>query len=132
MSSGRLTECLKYPSGKINVKAGDKSTFTISFGQSRVSIDIYNVSFFGMSEDNDEDFGILDKIKTAKEIAQILDDHDLTVTILRKGKKVITLGKEAKPTISRLVTGSDDIQIENLTQAIKLGKGISDANQSKE
>jgi len=132
MSIGRLAECLNYPSGKINVKTSDKPTFTLAFGQRKVSLDIYNVSFFGMSEDNDEDFGIFDKIKTAKEIAQILDDHDLTITILRKGKKVVTLGKEAKPTISRLVTQSDDIQIESITQAIKFGKGLINANQSKQ
>ena len=132
MSIGRFAECLKIPTGKISVKTDDKPTLSLTFGQSKVSLDIYDVPFFGMSEDNDEDFRIFDKIKTAKEIAQILDDNNLTVTILRKGKKVITLGKGAKPTISRLVTGSDDIQIESLRQAIKLGKGLSDANQSKE
>ena len=56
----------------------------------------------------------------------------MTVTILRKGKKAITLGKKAKPTISRLVTRSDDIQIESLSHAVKLGKGLTHDKQSKD
>ena len=85
-----------------------------------------------MPEENDDDFGIFDEVNAAKKIAQVLDDHDMTVTILRKGKKAITLGKEAKPTISRLVSRSDDIQIESLSHAVKIGKGLTHDKQSKD
>jgi hypothetical protein len=85
-----------------------------------------------MPEENDDDFGIFEEVNAAKKIAQVLDDHDMTVTILRKGKKAITLGKEAKPTISRLVTSGDDIQIESLSHAVKLGKGLTHDKQSKD
>ena len=123
---------MKNAKGKINLNIDNKPTLSLSFGQNRVFLDIKDVSFFGMPEENDDDFGIFDEVNAAKKIAQVLDDHDMTVTILRKGKKAITLGKEAKPTISRLVTRSDDIQIESLSHALKLGKGLTHDKQSKD
>jgi hypothetical protein len=127
-----LAEIMKNAKGKINLNIDNKRTLSLSFGQNRVFLDIKDVSFFGMPEENDDDFGIFDEVNAAKKIAQVLDDHDMTVTILRKGKKAITLGKEAKPTISRLVTSSDDIQIESLSHAVKLGKGLTHDKQSKD
>lgn len=127
-----LAEIMKNAKGKINLNIDNKPTLSLSFGQNRVFLDIKDVSFFGMPEENDDDFGIFDEVNAAKKIAQVLDDHDMTVTILRKGKKAITLGKEAKPTISRLVTRSDDIQIESLSHAVKLGKGLTHDKQSKD
>ena len=127
-----LAEIMKNAKGKINLNIDNKPTLSLSFGQNRVFLDIKDVSFFGMPEENDDDFGIFDEVNAAKKIAQVLDDHDMTVTILRKGKKAITLGKEAKPTISRLVIRSDDIQIESLSHAVKLGKGLTHDKQSKD
>lgn len=127
-----LAEIMKNAKGKINLNIDNKPTLSLSFGQNRVFLDIKDVSFFGMPEENDDDFGIFDEVNAAKKIAQVLDDHDMTVTILRKGKKAITLGKEAKPTISRLVTRSDDIQIESLSHAVKIGKGLTHDKQSKD
>ena len=127
-----LAEIMKNAKGKINLNIDNKPTLSLSFGQNRVFLDIKNVSFFGMPEENDDNFGIFEEVNAAKKIAQVLDDHDMTVTILRKGKKAITLGKKAKPTISRLVTRSDDIQIETLSHAVKLGKGLTHDKKSKD
>jgi hypothetical protein len=44
----------------------------------------------------------------------------VTLSFLRKGKKALTLGKEAKPRFSRLVTRSRDIQIDNIRKTAKL------------
>jgi len=71
---------------------------------------------------------LFEEIKTAKKLAQILDNNNLTISILRKGKKAISLGKEASPTLSRLLTGSDDIQIDSIRQATKLGLDVQKAN----
>lgn len=53
--------------------------------------------------------GLFDKLKTAKEFAQKLTDNGLTISFLRKGKEAIILGKDAHPTLSKLITRSDDI-----------------------
>jgi hypothetical protein len=67
---------------------------------------------------------ILDKdekiISFSKKFAQYLTDNDVTLSFSRKGNEAITIGKEAKPTLSRLLTKSDDVQIKSTKEAAKL------------
>ena len=49
-----------------------------------------------------------------------MTDNHLTLSILRKGKEALSLGYEAHPTLSRLITGSDDIQIDRVREVTKL------------
>ena len=44
--------------------------------------------------------------------------------MLRKGKKAFTIGRDATPTISSILTGNEDIQVDSVIQAAKLGKDI--------
>ncbi len=37
-----------------------------------------------------------------------------------EGKEIMVLGKKAKPRFSKLIIGSNDIQIKNLRQLMKL------------
>ena len=43
----------------------------------------------------------------------------MTLSFLRKGKEAITLGREANPTVLKLITGSDDIQVDSVRESIK-------------
>jgi hypothetical protein len=119
-----LVRALKLPKGKLNIQIDNKPALSLDFRQDKVSVDIKDVTIFNLPGENKEDYGIFEKIKAAKKVAQILDNNDLTISILRKGKKAISLGKGVKPTLSRLVTGSDDIQIDSVRQAAKLRKDM--------
>jgi hypothetical protein len=119
-----LARMLKLPKGKINIQIDNKPSLSLDFRQDKVSIDVKDATIFNMSEENEDDFGIFEKLKAVKKLAQILDNNNLTISILRKGKKAISLGKDASPTLSRLVTGSNDIQIDSVRQAAKLGKDM--------
>lgn len=55
-----------------------------------------------------------------KEFARKLADNGMTISFLRKGKEAITLGKDAKPTLLKVITRSDDVQINSVTQTAKL------------
>jgi len=68
----------------------------------------------------DDETGLFDKHDTVKEFAQKLTDNDVTLTILRKSKEAIILGRDAKPTVSRVISGSDDLQIKSVKGASKL------------
>jgi hypothetical protein len=68
--------------------------------------------------------GLFDKLKTAKEFAQKLTDNGLTLSFLRELKEAIILGKEAHPTLSRLITRSDDIQVESVRESTKLSREL--------
>ena len=56
----------------------------------------------------------------SKKFAHYLTINGVTLSISRKGKEAITIGKEAKPTLSRLLTRSDDVQIKSTVETPKL------------
>ena len=110
---------LKVPKGSVTVKTDDRPAFSLEFKGDKVLLDIIDASFFNFGEEGD-DFGLFSKLKTAKKLAQVLTDNNLTLSILRKGKEALSLGYEAHPTLSRLITGSGDIQINSVKEVAKL------------
>ena len=56
----------------------------------------------------------------SKKFAHYLTINGVTLSISRKGEEAITIGKEAKPTLSKLLTRSDDVQIKSTMEAAKL------------
>jgi hypothetical protein len=61
----------------------------------------------------------------AKNFAHKLTENSMTIVLMRKGKEAIILGKEAKPTVSKIISGSDDLQIISVIESSKL---IGDIN----
>ena len=114
-----LVNLLKVPKGSVTVKTDDRRAFSLEFKGDKVLLDIIDASFFNFGEEGD-DFGLFSKLKTAKKLAQVLTDNNLTLSILRKGKEALSLGYEAHPTLSRLITGSGDIQINSVKEVAKL------------
>lgn len=60
------------------------------------------------------------KISEAKDFAKYLRYNDLTISMRYNGKEIMVLGKKAKPKFSKLIIGSNDIQIKNLRQLMRL------------
>lgn len=46
--------------------------------------------------------------------------------LLRKGKEAITIGERARPSLSRIITRSDDIQLNSLKESAKLKDDFDD------
>ena len=65
---------------------------------------------------------ILKRLKTLKNLAERLRQDGSTITISYKGQTILTLGCEAKPTLSRIVTWTNAIEVNNLIELIKLVK----------
>jgi hypothetical protein len=42
------------------------------------------------------------------------------LSIRRKGKEALTIGKQARPKLSKLITRTDDIQIDSIKEAAEL------------
>jgi seryl-tRNA synthetase len=59
-----------------------------------------------------------------KEFTQKLTDNNMTIVLSRKGKETIILGKEAKPTVSKLISRRDDMQIKSVREIAKLGSDL--------
>ena len=118
-----LVNLLKVPKGSVTVKTDDRPAFSLEFKGDKVLLDIIDASFFNFGEEGD-DFGLFSKLKTAKELAQVLTDNHVTLSILRKGKEALSLGYETHPTLSRLITRSDDIQIDSVKEVAKLKRDV--------
>lgn len=139
-------------SGRIAIDMEDEPAMEINATANRIDIDILNPEFLNLpkstADNEDKREGRIEKLKDklniAKEFAEKLTDgetelfekleiskfankltdHDMTIVFSRKGKEAIILGKEAKPTVSRLVSGSDDIQIKSLREVRKLATDL--------
>jgi hypothetical protein len=118
-----LAEILKRVQGKITIDVQDKQVLSVYLEGNRVLLDVSDASIFGTAE-SDSSIGLFDGLKTAKKIGETLNSKGITISILRKGKKALSLGRDAKPTLSTLVTGTDDIQVDSVRQVTKLGKDI--------
>lgn len=135
-------------SGRIAIDMQNEPAMEIYATANRIDVDILNPEFLNLpkaTEDNedkregrieklkdklnivkefaeeltDSETELLDKLEIPK-FANKLTDNDTTIVFSRKGKEAIILGKEAKPTVSKLVTRSDDIQIKSLREVRKL------------
>ena len=123
----KFATVLKKSKGILNILVNDSPIFSISMADSKVMLDIHDTSIFGNIdlEKEDSNESLFQKLKTARRFGEILNNNGLSLTILRKGKKAFTIGRDATPTLSSIITGSDDIQIDSVTQVAKLGQDVS-------
>ena len=73
----------------------------------------------------DKDSAFQQQLDLAKNFAHTLSENNMTLILLRKGKEAMILGKEAKPTLSKIISGSDDLQVVSVIESSKL---IGDIN----
>jgi hypothetical protein len=120
-----LTKSLKTAAGgTIKVDVDNETAVRIDVekdNNNKINVDLVQPKLFRTPED---ETGLFDKLTTAKEFAQMLTDNELTLSFLRRGKQAISLGKEAKPTFSRVVTRSDDIQLNSVRESAKLKRDM--------
>jgi hypothetical protein len=108
--------------GIIKIDIKDQSAAQINLNDNLITVDLLQPEYFRISEE----IGLFDKLKTAKEFGHKLTDNGLTISFLRKGKEAIILGKDAKPTLSRLITRSGDIQIDSIKEVTKLKRDLEE------
>ena len=125
-----LANILKTVQGKVSIEIQDKEVLSVSLDGNTVHLDVSDASIFGTSE-SDSNLGLFEGLKTAKRLGETLDSKGITLSILRKSKKALSLGRDAKPTLSTLVTGTDDIQVDSVRQVTKLGKDIKKRQKAK-
>lgn len=103
--------------GALAISFENEPAVKIAINNGTLAVDLLEPTVFRIPED---ETGLFDKLKTASEFARKLSDNGVTISILRKGKEAVRLGKDAKPTLSKMVTGSDDIQLNSAREFAKL------------
>jgi len=73
----------------------------------------------------DAEASIFDQLKIVKDFAVKLSDNNVTIVLLRKGKEAIIMGKDANPSVSKIISGINDLQIKSLRESSKLISEIS-------
>jgi hypothetical protein len=120
----KLADIVKKTRGKLSILVKDSPAISISLDSNNIQLDIHDPYIFDDLAIEKTDAGLFDKLRTARKFGEILNSNGLSLSVLRKGKKAFTLGRDATPTFSSILTGSDDIHIDSVTQAAKLGKDI--------
>jgi hypothetical protein len=104
-------------SGTIKIDEENQPAAEIDISKDKITINLLQPEFFRAPDD---ETGLFDKLHTSKEFGHKLTNNGLTLSILRKGKEAITLGNRAKPKLSKLITRSNDIQIDSIKEAAEL------------
>lgn len=116
-------EVANRPALKIEINRNDHVDSDAS-SKTILKLDLLEPIFFSVPDDQTS---LFDKLRTAAELAQKLTDNGITLFLLRKGKEAITLGERASPSISRIITKSDDIQVDSIKESAKLKNEFDDA-----
>jgi hypothetical protein len=116
-------ELANRPALKIDINRNDQAEGNDN-SRTMVKLVLLEPTFFSVPDDQT---GIFDKLRTATEFAQKLTDNGITFSLLRKGKEAITLGEGARPSLSRIITKSDDIQLNSVKESVKLKNDFDDA-----
>jgi hypothetical protein len=125
VSSGSIKlEVANQPAMKIEINTNDDQVDGDNNKRTVVRLDLLEPTFFSVPDDQT---GLFDKLRTAAEFAQKLTDNGITFSLSRKGKEAITLGKEARPSLSRIITKSNDIQVNSIKESAKLKDDFDDA-----
>jgi hypothetical protein len=126
-----LATIVKRSTGKISIKVNDRTALALDSKGSTLLLNIIDPTILGIVEQESNELGLFEKLKAAKKVGTLLDNKGLSISILRKGKKALSIGREATPIIISLLTGSNDIQIDSITQVAKLDIDIKKANENK-
>jgi hypothetical protein len=107
--------------GMLAISFENKPAVKIAISDGALAVDLLEPTIFRIPED---ETGLFDKLKTASEFGRKLSDNGVTLSFLRKGKEAVRLGKEARPTFSKMVTRSDDIQLNSAREFAKLKEDL--------
>lgn len=112
------------PALKIEINRNDLVVDSAASSKTILKLDLLEPTVFSVSDDQTS---LFDKLRTAAELAQKLTDNGITLSLLRKGKEAITLGESASPSLSRIITKSDDIQVDSIKESAKLKNEFDEA-----
>ena len=103
--------------GQIKIVINEKLAAEVELEKDSINVNLLEPMLFRTPED---ETGLFDKLNTAKEFAERLTENGLTLSFSRRGKKALILGKDARPSLSKLITRSDNIQIDSIKESSKL------------
>jgi hypothetical protein len=108
-------------SGEVTLSTDDGEALHIKAEENKIDINATNKEF--LKEVMGSVGGaasIRSGLAQLKSIAGELKDEGLTVTLSFEGDRLLTIGVEAKPKLSRLLTGTSAVEINNVRKLLEL------------
>jgi len=114
-----ITQVLK--SGEVTVSTGDVKALQLRVETKKIDLDIVDKEFLKtVLKGGKQRSSLLDMLGLLKSIAEELKDEGYTITISYQGKTVVTLGSEAAPSFSRVVTRTNAVEVNDLRKLLQL------------
>lgn len=114
-----ITQVLK--SGEVTVSTGDVKALQLRVETKKIDLDIVDKEFLKTAlKGGKQRSSLLDMLGLLKNIAKELKDEGYTITISYQGKTVVTLGSEAAPSFSRVVTRTNAVEINDLRKLLQM------------
>jgi hypothetical protein len=109
-------------SGTLSISANKEKLFQITASNNIIDFNILDKKFVHeLTKDTEKLSSFHQLLDSLKNWAGDLRNQETTVTISYKNQKVITIGSDAKPKFSKIITGTADIEINNIKRLIKMG-----------
>jgi hypothetical protein len=109
-------------SGEVTLFTDDVEALQVKAEDNKISLNATNKEFLkDVMGSVRGAASIRSKLAQLKSIAGELKDEGLTVTFSYNGDRLLTIGLEAKPKLSRLVTRTTAVEINNLRKLLELG-----------
>jgi hypothetical protein len=108
-------------SGEVTLFTGDEKALQVKAEDNKIELSVASKEFLKDVVDSaGGGASIRSKLAQLKDIAGELKDEGLTITLSYRGDILVTIGSEAKPKFSRLVTRTDAVEIKNLRKLLEL------------
>ena len=106
-------------------KSASRQSASDAINRTIVKLDLLEPTFLSVPDDQ---ASLYDKLRIATEFAQKLTDNGITLSLLGRRKEAITLGEGARPSLSRIITRSVDIQVDSIKELIKVKMNLTMPN----
>jgi hypothetical protein len=108
-------------SGEVTLFTGNMETLQIKAENNKIDLNTASKEFLKDAVGNVGTGGsIRSRLAQLKSLAEELKDEGLTVTLSYKGDRLVTIGSEAKPKLSRVLTRTSAVEINNLRKLLEL------------
>jgi ABC-type uncharacterized transport system ATPase component len=109
-------------SGAVTLSTGDVEALQVKAEDNKIDLNVTDKNFLKdvMGSAGSGTSSIRSRLAQLRSIAGDLKNEGLTVTLSYKGDRLVTIGLEAKPTFSQLLTGTSALEINNLPKLLEI------------
>lgn len=117
-----LASALRFlKAGRLEVSTSRSKSLVVSVENDVIDLDFLDPGLFSTDVKRK---GLLESLQEAKELGRALADKEITISFSRKSKPVLKIGRQASPSLSRLVTRSKEIQVLSVKELRALDREL--------